>query len=181
MAESYPNENWRAVVGYEGWYAVSDYGRVMRVKKGPSTKPGHVFTPILDRRGYPRVCLRYRKDDQPRQYPAKVHRLVMAAFIGPCPAGLQVNHKNGIKTDNRVGNLEYVTAKENTHHAWTVLGHDGRGENQGQAKLTEQAVRDMRRRYRPGIVTYGQLASEYGVTITTVKSAIDRKNWAHVV
>ncbi len=46
-----------------------------------------------------------------------VHRLVAICFIGPRPEGCGVNHKNGIKTDNRLDNLEYLTVAENTQHA----------------------------------------------------------------
>jgi hypothetical protein len=60
-----------------------------------------------------------------------VHRIVADAFLGPCPAGYQVDHVNGHKADNRAANLEYVTPSENTKRAWQRLGNfrqrDARG------------------------------------------------------
>lgn len=47
-----------------------------------------------------------------------VRRLVAYTFLGKRPQGLQINHKNGIRDDDRVGNLEYITSRENTLHGW---------------------------------------------------------------
>ena len=180
MAEQYPNEQWRPVVGCEGWYEVSDLGQVKRVKGGMGTTFGHVLVPSSDRKGYSSVCLRH-PGRRSKQRTLKVHRLVLAAFVGPCPAGLQVNHKNGVKTDNRLSNLEYVTPKENTHHACTVLGHDRRGENHSHAKLTDDAVRGIRRRYKAGGVTLKQLATKYGVDRSAIWRVTACRNWRHLL
>lgn len=64
--------------------------------------------------GYPRVSLRING----QRKMLSVHRLVCHSFLGECPDGFQVNHKNGIKTDNRIGNLEYVTRSQNVRHAY---------------------------------------------------------------
>ena len=179
MAEDYPNEQWRPVVGYEGWYEVSDCGRVKRIKKSSGARPGRIFSLIQTHDGYSRALL-HLSGVRARSHP--VHRLVMAAFLRPCPAGLQVNHKNGDKLDNRLCNLEYVTHKENMRHAREVLGikMGPVGESHPLAKLTDSAVRDIRHRYGRGDVILKRLAAEYGVSIQTVASAIKRKTWRHV-
>lgn len=73
------------------------------------------------------------------------HVLVMETFVGPKPPGKNVNHKNGIKHDNRLENLEYVTESENQIHAYVVLGKDRRpGERSNKAKLKNSDARKIR-------------------------------------
>lgn len=99
-------EEWREVVGYEGIYKVSSYGRVQN-------SYGHILKPEISRNGYERVTLFDRKKYQ-------VHRLVAIAFI-PNPQNKEVvNHKNGVKTDNAVDNLEWNTWSENVSHAYAT-------------------------------------------------------------
>ncbi len=107
-----PDEEWRPVVDYEGWYEVSNLGRV----RGLRTNFGRARRRVLKcgkRKAYPTAWL--SKDNTVQSH--FVHRLVAAAFIGPRPPGEQVNHKDGVGTNNRPQNLEYVTASENQLHA----------------------------------------------------------------
>jgi len=121
-------EQWKDVPGYEGMYEVSDEGRVRslyRIVKSSSSR-GVVFdkpypSKMLreaDNRGYSIVVL--CKGGVPK--PFTIHRLVMLAFVGPKPDGLQINHLNGRKDDNHVSNLEYCTLSENLLHRHRVLG-----------------------------------------------------------
>jgi len=103
------------VVGYESTYAVSDAGRVKRVEsvvwncKGYYlTRKERVLKPGNDRDGYQLVGL--CQDGQ--RSTRKVHRLVLEAFVGPCPDGHQTRHLNGDKQDNSLGNLAWGTAAE---------------------------------------------------------------------
>lgn len=98
-------EKWKAVVGYEGVYQVSTEGHVRNAY-------GHILKPETARNGYERVKFYDKKKYQ-------VHRLVALAFILNPENKECVNHKNGIKTDNRVENLEWMTFKENSQHAIT--------------------------------------------------------------
>ena len=70
-----------------------------------------------------------------------VHRLIAEAYLGP--SDLQVNHKDGNKTNNAVNNLEYVTCKENVRHAIEVLGKDRSGVNNPKCKLSAEGVQDI--------------------------------------
>ena len=88
-------------------YSVSASGKVF------SSKTDKILKPSLDNWGYPVVSL----SNGEKKRTAKVHLLVAEAFIGPKPQGLQVNHKDGDKTNNHVDNLEYVTPSENSLHA----------------------------------------------------------------
>lgn len=113
-------EEWRAVVGYEGCYEVSNLGRVRTVERTVETyNGGEMFVAGIAKKqrmtgkGYAVVSLQHGKRKQTK----RVHRLVARAFI-PNPDGKQeVNHINGVKHDNRVANLEWCTSSENYKHA----------------------------------------------------------------
>lgn len=99
-------EIWKDVVGYEGLYKISNLGRVYSLKTGKNLKQ------IDNGRGYLQVGL-WKNG---KRFCHKVHRLVAEAFI-PNPNNLEeVNHKNEIKTDNRVENLEWCTHAYNTRY-----------------------------------------------------------------
>lgn len=105
------DEKWRPVVGFEGKYAVSDRGRVR------SLHTGRLLVQRLWNSGYPSVQLWAGNKAHSRS----VHRLMGEAFLG-LVHGLQVNHIDGDKENNRLENLEIVTASENLKHAVHGLG-----------------------------------------------------------
>lgn len=98
---------WKTVEGYET-YEVSDTGNVKNVRTGK------ILGRRLDKNGYLNVYL-YSNGKGTNK---KVHRLVADAFLARDSNRDQINHKNGIKDDNRVGNLEWCTRSENTRHAY---------------------------------------------------------------
>ena len=116
-------EGWAPVIGFEGLYEVSRDGRVRRVGQAARTGRGRGGGARLGRvlRGgfsgdYRSVQL-WREG---KQHSRLVHVLVAEAFIGPCPDGEEVNHKDGAKTNCAVENLEYLTHSENMRHAYRV-------------------------------------------------------------
>lgn len=123
-------EVWKPVVGFEGIYKVSSTGKVASLTRAVTnyTKDGESYTQTRegkqlkahdDGSGY--MHIRLCKNN--KTYNTKVHRLVAKAFI-PNPALLpEVNHKNGDKQDNRVENLEWVSASSNCIHAAYILGN----------------------------------------------------------
>lgn len=166
------NQEWRWVPGYEGHYQVNADGQVRRWLRRHKR-----FGPPL--RGF--VNYGYRLVNLSRNAQAsqqRVHRLVMAAFVGPCPDGMNVCHNNGNRLDNRLANLRYDTPRANTldqarHGTMRV------GERHHRAKLTAQEVRSIRREYADG-VTQESLAQEYGVCQAHISSIVLRRSWGHV-
>ena len=169
-------EIWKDVVGYEGLYQVSNMGRVKRVAGGHGATPGLVLKPWLDKYGYLTVGL---CRDRKRAH-ARVHRLVAEAFLGQAPSPEhEANHKNGIKTDNRVENLEWVTPLENNMHA-AENGLKARGEAHGSARLTEDDVKEIRRLHAAGQRTQAELGEMFGVSQATISAIVRRETWQHI-
>ena len=131
-------EIWKHVVGYEGWYEVSSFGRVRRIKAAQRAVPGTI---IKQQSGKQRGRLRVGLSINSTQHTFDVHRLVALAFIGPKPTGKEINHIDYNFKNNNVNNLEYVTKSENLLHAYKNGFVGGRGERQGNAKLTEYDVK----------------------------------------
>jgi hypothetical protein len=133
-----------------------------------------ILKPAVDG-GYLKTMI---QDDNGKYSTQRVHRLVALAFLGE-PNGLHVNHKNGIKTDNSVSNLEYVTISENILHAFkNNLMKPKRGALNGMSKLTAEQVTEIREhaancpsRY------YGreELAKKYGVSVATIKDIVTKR------
>lgn len=145
-------------------------GRVRRVGR----VGGRYLSFICDRKGYPRVSL----CASGRQWTTFVHKLVAETFIGPRSVGFAVNHRDGIKTNNSVENLEYVTPAENSAHAKT-MGLLARGERNGCSRLTESLVREIRRRVAAG-ESLRSIGGSMGFGPETVRRAASRRTWGHV-
>lgn len=172
------NEVWKAVLGYDGMYEVSDHGRVRSWHRGQRDRrkePRILRQSVVN--GYPALGL--RKNGQDKML--KVHALVLTAFVGPRPLGLVCCHGDGSRTNNHLSNLRWDTSSANRQDAiehGTVVVY--RGEANRWAKLTEEQVTEIRHLYAAGGVTQCELAARFGVAQASVGRAIHRKTWAHL-
>ena len=175
------NELWLPVFGYEGLYEVSDYGRVKSLARVvPHARWGEqrIFERLLkpgrDKDGYLQVGL--YKEGQKKK--CQVHRLVLEAFVEPCPEGEECRHLNGVRDDNRLENLAWGTPKENK--ADQVLhGTKAKGERHGSAKLTETDVVQIHNLIALGL-TQTKIAKQFGVDQTLISLIHHGKNWTHL-
>jgi hypothetical protein len=165
-------ENWRPIPDRDGYF-VSDRG-ALRGKRG-------ILKGSTDKDGY--AVLTPQNPSHKRTL--KIHRLVYEAFVGPIGEDLCINHKNGIKNDNRVENLEAVSISENVLHSFRALGRRGRntnplkGEQHHQAKFSSSDVLTMRRLFADGR-SIKDIASSYDATPSLVRRIVNRKLWSHL-
>lgn len=153
-------EEWRPIRGYEGAYEVSNHGRVRSLDRDDSAgrpRKGKILSPSDGR--YLGVSL--RKDDSGNF--VHVHRIVADAFLGKCPDGYQVHHRDADTHNNRVENMEYVTPRRNVEFACEagIMG-----------KLSHDDVRNIYSSYVDGVSTIDQMAQDYEVCRTTICDAL---------
>lgn len=169
------DEEWRPIKGYPD-YAVSDLGNVMRTTKsrrGPG-RPGTILKTHA-RGKYPAVNL-YRDGVM---IPTNVHIIVCETFHGPRPSRFhEVAHWDGINTNVRSSNLRWATHRENSDDA--IRHGSNRGTRNGHSRLTEDDVRNIRRRRALGEVQQ-RIADDYGICQVQVSTICSFKQWAWVV
>jgi hypothetical protein len=111
-----------------------------------------------------------------KRHECLVHQLVAEAFLGPCPTGKEVNHKDGIKIHNAAKNLEYVTRVENSAHARRMGLHCVAGTHNPKAKLTEAKVAAIIAENENGASTKA-LSEKYEVWPSTIRRIVTGKLW----
>ncbi|GAC1491039.1 MAG: hypothetical protein NVS1B13_20960 [Flavisolibacter sp.] len=171
----YDDEIWRDVVGYEGLYAVSNLGRMKRLLK--LSKAGHCLAEKVCRdtirNGYFVSSIRKGKGVVVEYR----HRLIAIAFVSN-PLQLPiVNHKDGIKTNNRIENLEWVTHSQNTKHAFAANLMSHKGTNNSQCKLTEEQAREIKHSDLPS----RYLSEKFGVGMDNIRAIQRGSKWKHVI
>lgn len=147
---------WRPVPGWEGFYEVSDDGQVKSLERvvphprwGTMRMKERTLKPGIDGNGYPSVVLH----GNGRRFSAKVHRLVLLAFVGPCPEGMEGCHWDDDKINNTVGNLRWAPRSENirdqVRNGRHIMGgrtHCPRGHALVEPNLTTSGIQQGRRR-----------------------------------
>jgi len=170
LDKSFDNEIWKSIKGYPG-YLVSDHGRIKSIKFGKEK----ILKQRINRNGYSRVTLSNNGKIETKD----VHRLVLEAFVGNPGGKLECNHRNGIKSDNRLSNLEWVTRSENIIHAYETGLRNTKGENCNLAKLTESEVFEICEMYNSG-VSQREIAAKFNVSRRCISHIITGKTWKHL-
>jgi hypothetical protein len=178
-------ENWKAIAGFEGLYDISDLGHIRSYRKVMGSRITICVTPQCllkiqrDKDGYASIVLNGKE----RKVPKKVHRLVLEAFVGPCPAGQEACHIDGVKQNNHLSNLRWDTHRRNQMVDGRMQGTCKMGlpgEKNHAATLSETAVRKIRQLAEDG-KSHLEIAKLTGVRRRHVSRIIDRTRWAHVV
>lgn len=159
-------EIWKDVVGYEGFYEVSNLGNVRRKGKANNLK-GRIH-----RDGYMLLVLCVNCKGKSFQ----VHRLVASAFIVNRKNREQVNHKNGIKSDNRLENLEWATRSENAIHAHKI-GLIPRANN---SKISKSDAIDIKLNCGKAGLDRKHFAKKYNISVANVGYIITVKRWVNL-
>lgn len=126
------SEQWRNIVDYDGLYLVSSLGRVYSIRRRLFNRSSPT------KKGYLKVSL--TKEGKLKTW--FIHVLIAEVFLGPCPEGMEVNHKDGVKTRNHSGNLEYKTHRYNIQHAWD---NDLRKNRVSTATITPEQVPEIQK------------------------------------
>lgn len=171
-------EEWRDVVGYEGLYKISNYGRLKTFcfHRTGST-PVQMIRILKDNKN---AIYRYAglsKDG--KVISNKIHRLVAKAFLPNPENKPYVNHINGNKHDNCASNLEWTTPLENNQHAIKTGLTDMRGEKSGMSKLTNKDVINIRELISSGIRT-SEIAKIKNVSWSTISCIKKGRTWKHI-
>jgi hypothetical protein len=162
------SELWRAVIGYEAIYEVSNFGRIKRIGKAKSAIIGRILKPSIGTHDYLIVTLSVNNVHKKHS----VHRLVLAAFDKPMPRHFDARHKDGTRTNNHIDNLQWGTRSENMMDA-IRHGRTNRGIKNPSVKLNEEKVRAIRIDTR----SQPEIAKEYGVGQSVISRIKARKAW----
>lgn len=176
---------YRAIADFPG-YRVGDDGSVWtrwerhypRGVRGVRYRPGAAWVRMADRRsgkrGHRMVTL--RRDG--KSHDCLVHRLVLEAFVGPCPEGMECAHENGRPADNRLTNLRWATRVENSADK-IRHGTDPRGERNPRSKLTDRGAAEVIKEIERGD-PHAVIAARHGIHRATVWVIANGRNWKHL-
>lgn len=172
MSEHTPLETWKDINGYVGLYKISANGQVKSFVK---YKDGKILKPSFNHGGYLLIGLNI-----PKNQTFSVHKLVAQAFLGDKPKGMEINHKDGNKTNNHYSNLEYVTRSQNIVHSFNNGRPRPSGSKNHNAILTEEKVLKMRQLRAVDKKSIKDLCSIFNVKFQTAYGIISGKSWKHV-
>lgn len=173
-------EIWKDISGFKNNYECSSFGRIRRKERvgylhnKKRLIPSIIIKQTVSSAGYYRCNLFY--SNIKKHY--LVHRIVAKLFIDNPLNKSEVNHINGIKTDNRAENLQWVTHKENIAHAdKTGLRKMPSCEAHVHAKFTNEQIKLIRADYDNKLISISELSKMHSVSYVTMFNIIKRKTW----
>ena len=179
------SEQWKPIADWPN-YEISDTGRVRRAKaRRRSAAPGvgDLLRPFAREDAYLTINLtRDAIGGRHEQKRCDVHRLVVAAFLGPIPAGMEVNHKDLNKHNPRLDNLEVVTRSANLKHAYRHgrIPHLKRaGHQNSNTRLTSADVIQIRWRAAFG-EKLKHIRAQFGLGHAGISHIVHRRTWRHL-
>lgn len=184
---------WRDIPTQQGRYQASNLGAIRSLNRCEQYSRSGVISSITRKHKGRTLCQALGKDGYFRTFlgngaPRSVARLVCEAFCGKPKRGHQVNHKNGIKSDNRAENLEWVTASGNMLHAQNSgllyernrkISVANQGEGHPNNKYKIETVIEIRRRHKLG-ERPRDLSKEFNIPLSTLEKIIYRETWKHI-
>jgi hypothetical protein len=170
-------ENYKDIQGFEGYYQVSNLGNVKRLNSITShsrRRREGVLKQYKRKNGYSSVdlCVSGIKKT------FLVHRLVAFTFLNNSKE--EVNHINGIKSDNRLENLEWNTRSENQLHSIRIGLRTSKGIKNSQSKLNESQVMEIRQMVALNVMKKGDVAKKFNISAPTISDIISKRSWSHI-
>lgn len=172
-------ETWKDVVGYEGFYQISNHGRIKSLARsgsGTFIKNDKFLVPTINNGKYIRKQL--NKNGVGRCF--FVHLLVAKAFIHNPENKPEINHKDGNKLNNHYSNLEWCTRQENMDHAMRTGLINMFGSNTNFAKFTDEQVLKIRKDFDGKTDTIHLIAQENKVCYNTIYKIVTRKSYYNI-
>ncbi len=167
----------RPIPGFVG-YGVSKDGRIWtkRSNSGRLRPEWELLQGSINEDGYQKVALYANR--KPKQKLG--HRVIWETWVGPIPSDREINHKDGVKTNNNLSNLELVTDQENSIHAHQMgLQEPLKGEDNGSHKLTENEIH-LAAEMRRNNATYAEIGKALGVRAGTAMKILKGERWKHI-
>lgn len=162
--------DFKDIVGFEGLYAIDRMGQVWSYPK--ANHKGRLLAPRPNADGYLRVALTSEGKTKDRL----VHTLVLETFVGPRPSGCEADHRNKVRSDNRLDNLHWLPKSVNL----AQRSLSPKGQKNPNARLTVEDVLELRRQRQELGASFPTLAASFGISKNHARDICQGRKWSHL-